>query len=162
MNRNDLLWVKFLLEKYKYEPDIKPSVKRCRAESSTWRGIRSNWETVQKGLAWNIHNGKLTLFWKDVWVLHYEAHENLVTYVLSEAVLSWSAADCLTPNGAWNQSKFSSFLPSPVMDSIMRLHVNFSDEDDRPMWRWSRNGLFSVKSAYDYLSKHDPSRAMSM
>ena len=42
-----------------------------------------------------------------------------------------------------------------IVDTVY--HYSFEDENDTPEWKWNKNGLFSTKSVYEFLTKEESS-----
>ena len=42
-----------------------------------------------------------------------------------------------------------------IVDTVY--HYSFEDENDTPGWKWNKNGLFSTKSVYEFLTKEESS-----
>jgi hypothetical protein len=69
-------------------------------------------------------------------------------------VLCWEVA-----NVGW-VLQFRANLPSIVREQWYKLasklnNIELNDEVDIPVWKWSKNGRFSVKSVYMYLTKDE-------
>lgn len=153
IHKRDALWVKLMREKYKAWNDIIPDVVKRRSESPAWRGIRTMWQTVLSSISWRIADGRNNLFWKDHWLPNFERLETLALRPLQEEILRWKISDCLDERGRWEWSLFEHLLPSPVLMAIQRVKVHDSRSADWPIWRWSSDGRFTVKSAYSFLTK---------
>ena len=48
----------------------------------------------------------------------------------------------------------SAYLPQEVLNAIGHIGVRALDGSDFPVWQWSSDGLFSLKSAYDHIAGH--------
>ena len=71
-----------------------------------------------------------------------------------------SVFNFLTING---QVQFSRWLPSLLFEQWIEVVNNiynhaFEDRADVPIWKWSKNSVFSTKSVYDSLTKEDTGR----
>ena len=157
ISRRDSLWVQFLREKYKGGADLIPEVKKRRVESSTWKGIRCNWNTVKEGIAWRVVNGREISFWEDSWVPHLGKLSALTLLAIPEDIKNWKVADVLSPSGTWDWQKFRNYFVQDVLKAIERVSLRSSECQDFPVWRWTSDGVFTIKSVYEQLKK--PSNA---
>lgn len=58
--------------------------------------------------------------------------------------------DCVLPSGLWDTSKWQSILPSHIATLITQCKPPQGEETDVLAWRPAKDGIFSVKSAYDF------------
>ncbi|XP_026416443.1 uncharacterized protein LOC113311863 [Papaver somniferum] len=144
----DLLCAKVIRAKYfRGEEFLHIQNDRKRA-SWIWRGIEDGLKNLQKNVCMEIKNGKTTRIWKDHWIINlpanpipsYPSHENY-TYV----------SELLNPDGSsWNISLLHIFFTPEISEKIERMEI-IKEEEDIVRWRPTKDGLFTVKSAYNKL-----------
>ncbi|CAL9001792.1 unnamed protein product [Prunus brigantina] len=101
-----------------------------------------NWETMCK-----VGSGDSILFWTDVW-LSCGALINYALIDLSEEMLQLNVSDFLE-EGLWDIACLQECLPPDIVLMITSIHAGFIDSGpDMCIWRFTSNGKFSVKSAY--------------
>ncbi|KAL5777373.1 hypothetical protein ACOSP7_010299 [Xanthoceras sorbifolium] len=114
--------------------------------------IPISWKTClinpQEDLKWRVGNGSNILFWTDDWVPnigvlkphalnHFEDHQLL------------DKVNCFLKNEDWDSSKLESVLPWNIIHIIASIHAGKKTSGpDRTIWSLTKNGEFSVKSAY--------------
>lgn len=149
IRKRDALWVQFMRDKYKCGDNVIPKVIKRRNSSQAWKGIYSNRDKVCQGINYRLDNGRSALFWKDIWIPHMEPLVNPASSPVTDDMLRWKVADVLLNEGNWECDKFVQLLPRDISEVINRISIDLHREDvDTPIWRWSSDGQFSVKSAY--------------
>lgn len=146
------LWVWFLKAKYGCGSNPIPTVTSHYRMSHMWRGIVKVWHDVEKGILWGIQNGKQTCFWKDNWVPGVGVLEDFCHNNLPPEEESAFVSDYAIDNG-WCWDKFSNLLPDWVCDQIASVKPPSIGRDDFSIWQFASDGCFSIKAAYNYLSK---------
>ncbi|XP_061366310.1 uncharacterized protein LOC133309544 [Gastrolobium bilobum] len=143
-NKNSL-GARILRNKYKLEDCLLPNIPRNDNASNLWRGISSSWNHILAGTRIMLGNGKQTRFWLDWWVPEVGKLEG------------WKVACCVNQDGEWDWGKFNIFLPKEVCEAIAKMESpKEGDEEDKIFWKPSSNGLFTVKSAYQFIKKDAP------
>lgn len=52
----------------------------------------------------------------------------------------------------WNMEKLCDFLPIQIVQEIVSIHAKRNSEvSDKDIWSFSKNGDYSVSSAYDFI-----------
>ncbi|XLU81826.1 hypothetical protein S245_005246 [Arachis hypogaea] len=100
-----------------------------------------------------VDNRKSTMFWKDLWL---NIDGNLLAYKFPNVTVSQKeimVKDMVFSHRCWNLEELRKVLPNKIMVKIL---VNSSPRPEDPpntlAWRYSKDGQFSVKSAYKALS----------
>ena len=122
-------------------------------------GGGEGWFLEQVG--WNLGNGDKVRFWEDVWV----GNSTLKTLYPRLYSLSLNQGQKVEEVGAcddlewrwtlnWRRSRFEweSDLEYELGNHISRVRVR-KDVEDTLLWRSSADGVFSVRAAYECLSK---------
>lgn len=153
VTRRDKLWVQILRAKYKCGDDIIPRVEKRNVESNAWRGIRKVWKHVLDGIKWHIGDGSSTNFWTDVWLenepLAVQYGDSVQHGDLVRKVSSYVSAD-----GDWNWVELRSHLPTSTLMRLASVLPPCPDDgDDRVVWKFSKDHIFTVNSAYKSLEK---------
>lgn len=115
-------------------------------DSHIWRKILEQREILRKGIRWKIGNGQHINFWLDNWAFHNNLLDTLHKSP-HEVDLNLTLQDVILPSKKWDITKLSSLVPTHIIRIIQALHIPSSDIKDTPIWGYSTNGLFTVKSA---------------
>ncbi|KAK3204897.1 hypothetical protein Dsin_018943 [Dipteronia sinensis] len=121
------IWVKILKHKYLNTKSLSdPELSKWVVCSSTWRAIYFGADLLNKGVL-----------------------KDLALVNLSVGMLSQVVSDFLV-DGQWLIDQLVVVLPWGVVHRIPSIHADRnSSGSDRAIWGWSKNGEFSVKTAYD-------------
>ncbi|KAJ1432410.1 Reverse transcriptase-like [Sesbania bispinosa] len=118
----DELWVRVLRGKYRAGSAIIPLVKCPISASLTWRGICRTWK---------------------------EALETDPPAALMHATVR----DLSDGTGSWSLSDAAHLIPQ---GALLEINATLAGVDnslsDKPIWRWSHDGVFSTKSAYEAIA----------
>ncbi|KAJ1378244.1 Reverse transcriptase zinc-binding domain [Sesbania bispinosa] len=111
------------------------------------------WGVVEKGLRWRIGSGDQISFWSDRWL---RSGDILLDNVLAEVPvtrLHGSVCDLSNGSGSWELNHISGLLyPQHLQEIGATLAAVSGSEIDRPLWRWSPDGTFTTKSAYESIT----------
>jgi hypothetical protein len=114
--------------------------------SYTWKSILHGRELLKEGRVWRIGDGEQVNVWTDKWIPRSSAQHPLghrpdvEVEKVSELLLSGGAG--------WDIEKLhNSFFEADVED-IMKIPVGRAGTVDYLAWNYTKNGNFSVKSAY--------------
>jgi hypothetical protein len=118
-----------------------------RRPSYAWRSISQFRHILEAGVKWRVGNGLQISIWKDRWLPNFGTGQvqSPVTILSSEA----KVAELIEPNSRrWNvQLQSSIFSPSEVA-SICSIPLSPLLARDRLVWAGSKQGVFTVRSAY--------------
>jgi hypothetical protein len=115
--------------------------------SFAWRSIHSSCGLLKEGLIWRIGDGARVRIWKDKWLPRPSTF-----MVQSKPVL-------LDPNATvnalidgdthwWNLPLLENLFTKEEAQLILTLPVSTTSQEDTCIWRGTKNGSFSVRSAY--------------
>lgn len=143
------LWQRYLLSQY---CGIRPPyvIKLKDHVSPTWRRMLQARHDAELGIRWSLGQGDIS-FWFDTW-LPYGPLSNL--YVIkgpSDRKVSW-----FFEHDNWFIEKLLSVVPHHNVDQILNVPICTSSSDEL-IWLASLNGIFSSKSAWEFIRQRDVS-----
>ena len=120
--------------------------KMGRRISFAWRSILSAQELIKKGLVWRVGNGGKIRIWEDRWLL------SPVFKIVSPPTL-------LNPNATvdqlidgdlrwWNNDLLGTIFLADEVQMIQKIPISCTNQEDVLIWRGTKNGVFSVRTAY--------------
>ncbi|QHO24892.1 Putative ribonuclease H protein [Arachis hypogaea] len=152
VEKKDVFWSKVLRAKYRCDNDIIPTIERRNNGSNLWKGICSSWKDVQANTIWRLGDGAKVNFWKDKWVLNLGSLNQYTHQVSKISEAGLSLTDFLTVLGGWDMAKLQEWPPKEVTQKIVALSPPSSwKQSDQIAWALHSDGLFSLKTAYQYL-----------
>ncbi|MCH79971.1 hypothetical protein A2U01_0000733, partial [Trifolium medium] len=115
--------------------------------SYVWRSIQASQVIVKRGLQWRIGNGANVPIWKQPWL-----RDETCAFVTTEVVAgreNMNVGDLINHNTrTWNIELIHQIFNPRDASEIIKIPLNLLQSDDVPIWRFSRNGAYSVRSAY--------------
>jgi ribonuclease HI len=115
--------------------------------SFAWRSIYGSSALLKEGLIWRIGNGKKVSIWKDRWI-----PKPSTFMVQSQPILLDPCAkvcDLIDDETRWwKPNLLEQIFSQPDVQAICSIPISGTNQEDRQIWRGTKNGLFSVKSAY--------------
>jgi hypothetical protein len=117
-----------------------------RRISFAWRSILGSRELVKEGLVWRVGNGRKVRIWEDRW-LSSPAFKILTT----PSILNPTATvDQLIDREArwWDNNRLNSLFSAEEVSMIQKIPISCTNQEDILIWRGTKNGIFSVRSAY--------------
>lgn len=153
LTRPTALWVECVTNKYRCGTEKFPIMRKKRVQSSVWSSILSVWDNFSKGVGSKIGDGKNTRAWTEIWTtldlpLIQYVDKNHDRLHIDDVVASF-----VTGSNAWDLGKWSSFLPTWVVDRIKQTRPPCAGQLDKHWWRAAADGNFSVRSAYRITSQ---------
>ena len=151
--KKDSLWAQCIWSKYNCGHSTVPKVSKKRNSSSVWKAVVGVWDKFFVGIGWKDNNGNDTKFWQDLWL---PLDRPLITFVQDHSLINVddTVRDHILGNGRWNTNGWWGILPLSIINSISRMSIPFNHFPDCFTWRAAKDGCFTVKSAYTYLSGH--------
>lgn len=110
------------------------------------------WPLIKDNVTWVIKNGHSVRFWKDSWIPGVGRLEDHVQGSIPLEEGEFSVSSYVIDLG-WQWDRFTNLLPTHICGKIASLCPPSLGEDDFPCWNLTTNGLFSLSSAYQALSK---------
>ncbi|XP_059439185.1 uncharacterized protein LOC132171798 [Corylus avellana] len=115
--------------------------------SYVWRSILSSKELLKEGLMWRIGDGDIARIWGERWLSNPNRilFQSLQNQVFAEAKVS----DLINKEmGVWDVNILNTFFREEEVRAIQSIPLNSTPQADKLIWGETKNGLFSVKSAY--------------
>jgi hypothetical protein len=124
-------------------------------DSALWKGLMKVRHIYLRGRSYKVGNGKNISFWNDVWL---DDKPLSIKYPL---LYERCTDQKISVKGVANEQWVVHF--KVILQGILRVQwyelaarlnlVSLDDKKDVPMWRWTSNRRFSVKSMYEHLTK---------
>lgn len=119
--------------------------------SATWRSILAARPFVERGSRVRIGNGYSTAIWESDWI-----PENGNFKVITPRPQSFypvKVADLIDPiSGTWDVGMINSTFWEVDRGRILAIPLGSVMADDKTVWHYSKNGRFSVRSCYHFIS----------
>lgn len=154
------LWATVLRHKYKVGEIDNPDWLVVKSSwSSTWRSVGMGLrEVVLPGTGWVLGNGRKIKFWKDKW-LGDKPLLDLVTTMVPMGEMEMHAQDMWRDGVGWDLSRIEPYVPQTVRLRLMSVVVDrVTGASDRMSWSESSDGMFTVRSAYQMLTRDEEER----
>jgi ribonuclease HI len=143
----DSLCARVLRGKYYHDKECMKATKK-KNMSHTWRAILVGRQALELGMIKRIGNGTSTDVWKDKWIPGVPGFKPLCKGQNATARI---VSDLMTNDG-WNQNALRENLLPLDAEAVTRIPLG-KLEDDQWAWAPQRNGVYTVKSAYNLLSR---------
>ncbi|XP_060195017.1 uncharacterized protein LOC132624223 [Lycium barbarum] len=147
------LWSVYMWNKYCKKLHL--VIAQARGGSNAWKKMVLVREQVEHNIWWQMKNGSSS-FWFENWTklgaLYYVITES--NFDAEVEVKEYVAGD------RWNLERLYEVLPEEVVNHIQQ-HIKVPLElegDDKAWWQLTKNGLFTVKSAWDYMRQREEKR----
>jgi hypothetical protein len=114
--------------------------------SFTWQSIHSSCELLKEGFIWRVGNGTGVCIWKDKWLPRpstFMVHS--LARVLNPNALVSKLIDVETI--WWDTDLINTLFTEEEVQGILSLPISVTDQGDVQVWRGTKNGNFSMKSA---------------
>ncbi|KAL5760892.1 hypothetical protein ACOSQ2_019730 [Xanthoceras sorbifolium] len=143
------LWGNILRSKYLQNHCNDPNTSRQRGScSSTWRAAHFSLTMLNSGLIWRVGCGNNIYFWKDIWVPEVGVLVDHALQDISDRIDVDRVKDYIM-NGNWNKEKLATVLNAFCVEKIICICFDDNGRDsDKLIWGLTKNGSFSVSSAY--------------
>jgi hypothetical protein len=122
--------------------------------SFSWRSILHGRDLLKNGLIWRVGNGHSIDAWKSNWIPRAGLQRPLGRLPAAPVEGLRNVADFLTDDGtAWNEAKLRQYCFDFDVQDILKVVIGVPDTEDCPAWNYTKNGVFSVRSAYHFQMK---------
>jgi hypothetical protein len=116
-----------------------------------WKSILHGRDLLKEGLVWRVGDGKKIDVWADNWIpragrMKPLGHKPGMEISKVEEVL-------LDGGQGWNESRLREVFFDGDVDDILKIPVGRAGTEDYLAWNYTKNGIFSVQSAY-HLKMH--------
>ena len=140
-------WAKMLVAKY-LSPNRISKAGRKLPCSSIWKACKKGGPIYVKGLKWSMRNGEKVRVWNDFW-LPMGTLRTLIEGPLNRDEDLITLNHCFDQNHEWQAQCLSFDLLEHILNAIKATPLSYSHEtEDSLQWAFSKNGFFSLKSAY--------------
>jgi hypothetical protein len=118
--------------------------------SYTWRSAHASQVIVRNGLRWRLGNGTKVHVWNQPWLR--DDNNACITTTCTAGNENMTVSELVNQNtGSWNHTFITQLFNSRDTTEIMKIPLNLQHEEDTPIWKHSKNGTYSVRSAYYHL-----------
>jgi hypothetical protein len=115
--------------------------------SYVWRSIQASQVVVKRGLRWRIGDGSEINVWHHPWLRHDD--NPFLTTPMVPGYERMVVADLLQQNARkWNLDLVNQVFNPRDATEIVKIPITMSQNADTPLWRFGKNGNYSVRSAY--------------
>ncbi|KAL0284767.1 UNVERIFIED_CONTAM: putative mitochondrial protein [Sesamum calycinum] len=115
--------------------------------SYTWRSIFTAMNLFRSGCRWRIGTGHSVNIWEDPWIPRTPSFRVITPQPLN--ILASQVSELIDADlRVWNESLVNSLFSPEDRDLILQIPLRLVGSTDLLVWHYSRNGLFSVRSAY--------------
>jgi ribonuclease HI len=120
---------------------------KCPKRASyTWRSILHGRELLKEGLIWRIGDGQKVRVWSENWIPRESMKRPLGHHPNKEVEM---VSELLLENGAgWDEAKLCDTFFEADVEDILKIPVGSAGTVDYLAWNYTKNGVFSVRSAY--------------
>ena len=140
-------WAKVILNKCCSSSRVRSRDPEKLPSSPNWKAINLGFPTFKKGIFWGIRNGTGFSVWLDNWI-NGDSLGAMIKGSLRQEEQIMKVADLRCVHD-WNWELISFELPECIKNRIRAVLIRlFGDEKDTIMWKYSKDGEFSTKSAY--------------
>ncbi|KAF3970206.1 hypothetical protein CMV_006074 [Castanea mollissima] len=118
--------------------------------SPNWVAVKLGSQTFEKAICWGVGNGERIKVSTDCWIKGQSLRE-LVQGPLTRSESDMVVVDFMYSGcRGWIWEDISFVLPQDIRDKIRAIPCQqVGNEEDKIIWKFSKDGNFSTKSAYD-------------
>ncbi|KAE8732108.1 hypothetical protein F3Y22_tig00002237pilonHSYRG00293 [Hibiscus syriacus] len=151
-SNTETYFIKLLRQKYKVTSMCPPSIMRLNC-SYLWRSLSKVWDNFHSFISWSVGDGASTRFWHDNWLpkLGRLSNWKQESITIEDNLM---VCDVSQSNSSWNWNFIRQTLQPSTFQHILNVQPpNPNANTDRCSWFHGKNGEFSVKSAYNLITK---------
>ena len=117
----------------------------------TWQGIMHGLELLKNGVIWRVVDGGNINIWRDNWLPRISGLK--ISGKKNRSRLKWVSDLFKSGSREWNNNIIRHLFHHHDAEEILKLRIQSSGDGDLIAWHFEKNGLFSVKSAYNLALK---------
>ncbi|XP_026435978.1 uncharacterized protein LOC113333788 [Papaver somniferum] len=141
----DHLVSRFFKDKYFPNQSLLEIDKAADRSSWIWKGMVKGMKFIKANIVYKINDGKATSIWSSNWFPFSSSppisiNPNFTNFDFVSDLIDMQ-------NNSWNLSLINSLFSQDDVNIIISLRINTNKQDDI-MWAHTRNGKFTIKSAY--------------
>ncbi|XP_042972999.1 uncharacterized protein LOC122304801 [Carya illinoinensis] len=139
------LAAKVLKDKYYRNSDLLQAKLGYRP-SLIWKSLWSSMGLLKEGLVWRVATGHSIKIWEDKWIPTMVSHciQTPNTVLSKEARVQ----ELIDPSGVWKEELIREIFNEDEAKVICSLPISQSGMPDKQIWGLTKDGIFSVRSAY--------------
>ncbi|XP_074298300.1 uncharacterized protein LOC141629152 [Silene latifolia] len=142
---------RFMVPKYKKDVPIPSARSKVSHPSFFWSGLCRAADALSPGFAWKLGNGSSVDLFSSPWVNgttpSVRVSASSVTPVLSHVI---------SDSGTWNHATVYRWFQPPCARTILAMEPPHIDIDDFLYWKYTEDGIYTVRSGYDFLLSDMP------
>ncbi|KAI7996494.1 hypothetical protein LOK49_LG10G00769 [Camellia lanceoleosa] len=115
--------------------------------SWVWASILKGRKVLNRGVRWQVINGKSIKFWKDKWVASSKKFR-VKSLKPSGCSLSIVSEPINSASKCWNKTVLHSLVSHEEVEEICAIPIAIEDQNDRLIWHHDPKGTSSIKSGY--------------
>jgi hypothetical protein len=122
-------------------------------DSSLWKCLADALHNFHMYEFWSIGNGTEVNAWSDRWLIYGKSVEEL-GIVVPDTMKGMKVHDLVDSSGSWKLDILSDWLPPNIINKLFAIvPPNNTTTADKRAWRGTKDGNFSIASAYTLLCK---------
>jgi hypothetical protein len=122
-----------------------------RNASYAWQSIYQAIDLIHKGSCWKIGNGQLVNIWEDNWLVYQNGYKTFTPQANHYNINKVEDIMLLQHQKNWNTNLIDQIFLPFESDLIKQIPLIDVPMDDRLMWPYSKDGIYSVKIGYNLL-----------
>ncbi|KAF5180637.1 hypothetical protein FRX31_029777 [Thalictrum thalictroides] len=124
--------------------------------SWTWNSIRSTITNMVSQICWDIGDGTKIRIWEEPWIPSLPSHIPSPAFSSQPHNQQISHVNqLLLPNSStWNISLLNQMFDPFSVQHIMNTNIRGTNHNDRLKWLGNKNGVFTVKSMYKFITSN--------
>nr|POE63869.1 putative ribonuclease h protein [Quercus suber] len=134
----------------------------CSSGLYAWRSILQDREVLKQGARWRVGQGDSIKIWDTPWLPSLN-HPRILSPILEG--MQEAKVDTLIDqqSRSWDIDILKGFFAPLEVDLILKIPLSSSYVEDKLVWPHTANGVYSIKSGYNFLAKEklSPSLALS-
>jgi hypothetical protein len=126
-----------------------------KGSSYTWQSIWAGIQTFKKGYIWRVGDGSDINIWNDSWIPSSPSRKIITA---RGNVVYTKVSELIDPDTrTWDEVLLRSFFLPVDVNRILNISLAIGMMEDFVSWNFTRNGIFSVRSAYfvEWDHQHD-------